>query len=149
MPPAHEMPVLVRTGFREQSDIGWDHFIQGRMSMTWGELIKRQLEIRSIKNQKAEQWGTDLISIHWKNILNMWNQRSIEVSGSTEEEKQERRKRILNQSKKTIQQKYPDFPQSSKDLIDASEDALAELMEVQLIAYLHGAKTITKIHTKP
>jgi hypothetical protein len=100
MPSVHKMPLLVRTLFREQSDIGWDHFIQGRMSMTWVELIIRQLETKNIKNQKAEQWGTDLIIIYWKNILNMWNQRNVEVLGSTEEEKQEQRKRILIKVKK-------------------------------------------------
>jgi hypothetical protein len=67
------------------------------------------------------------------------------VLGSTEEEKQEQRKQILIQNKKTIQQKH----------FDAKDDVLAELKEEQLLAYLHGAKwsqkytqTVTKRNTQ-
>jgi hypothetical protein len=92
LPEVNAIPVSLRTVFREQMLIGWDQFIRGRITMSWSEIINNHLEERKIKNINAEQWGTDLLSINWRFVIRMWNQRNQEVLGSTETEKEERRK---------------------------------------------------------
>jgi hypothetical protein len=137
-----------RTVIREQNQIGWDHFMRGRLVISWEAIIKEHLRQYQIKNTNAEQWAIEMLNINWKHILAIWNQRNKETLGDTEEEKQERQKNTLIRQIQNLQQKHPNIPQTHRDLIDATEETLVELTEAQLAAYLHGANIITKIHMR-
>jgi hypothetical protein len=97
----------------------------------------------------VEQWGPDILSINWRHILTIWNQRNTGTLGSTETDKEEKRKEKLITIIWELQQKYQDIQHTHKILIDTMEEILIEMSEAQLIAYLHRAKIITKIHAKP
>jgi hypothetical protein len=58
-----------------QYDIGWRHFMRGRISIEWGNIMQHHLEVNQIKNMSAEKWGTGLLFINWKHILHIWRER--------------------------------------------------------------------------
>jgi hypothetical protein len=100
MPHINTFPALIRTTIREQNYIGWDHFICGRITISWSGIISDHLQQNQIKHMNTEQWGVDLLSINWKNILDIWKQRNSETLGATETEKSEHRKKTsLEESK--------------------------------------------------
>jgi hypothetical protein len=53
----HGVSNLTRKAAREQIRLGWDHFIGGRLTITWGETINEHLQGQQIKNFSAKQWG--------------------------------------------------------------------------------------------
>jgi hypothetical protein len=64
------------------------------------------------------EWGADLISINWRYINELWTQRNVEQLGSTDTEKESRRKQNLIRSINSIQRKYGEsLPPSQSILI--------------------------------
>jgi hypothetical protein len=57
--------------------------------------INHHLQLNQIANIKADQWATDLIGINWKYVITIWLQHNIDYVGSTELERQARRKMTL------------------------------------------------------
>ena len=45
----------VTSAVTSQDDIGWNHFIRGRVSMDWGAIINSHLQLNTITNFTAEQ----------------------------------------------------------------------------------------------
>jgi hypothetical protein len=72
-----------------QQSIRWDHFIQGRLAIEWGNIINNHISNKPTIKQNAEDWGTKLLKINWKYILELWNVRNDEVKGSNLEERTE------------------------------------------------------------
>jgi hypothetical protein len=66
----------------KQQQFGWDHFIQGRMVISWSMILNETIHQNQIKNTNSEQWVTDLHSINWKYILSLWNHRNTETLGA-------------------------------------------------------------------
>jgi hypothetical protein len=58
----------------DQSKIGWDHFIRGRLALLWGRNINDHLQQNRIINITAEQWGADFICINWRFFNLLWHQ---------------------------------------------------------------------------
>jgi hypothetical protein len=85
--------------YLSQSQLGWDHFIRGRLSLKWERIIKSHLQRNGISNITAEQWGSDLLQINWEHIIELWLQGNIEVHESSEAEQTERRKNSSMKSK--------------------------------------------------
>jgi hypothetical protein len=125
----NEILAATRTAFRRQNHIGWDHFIQGRISTSWGDVIKHHLQNQGIKNTTAKQWVTSLISINWKHINALWIQRNKEMLGDTVTDQCEKRKQKLIGRIMLLQQQYPDLPASQRMLIDADHEMFLELSE--------------------
>ena len=74
---------------RQQCQLGWRHFIRGRMSMEWGQCIYAHIQQKEIKGITEEQWGATILSINWKHILKIWKSRNGTEHGSTAEEQEE------------------------------------------------------------
>jgi hypothetical protein len=70
----------------QQSAIGWKHFIRGRLTIEWGNIIHRHLQKENITNMNAEKWGSDLLYINWKHVLKIWRVRCEELHGTTPEQ---------------------------------------------------------------
>lgn len=49
--------VKLQEAYIHQSNIGWDQFAIGRISITWGNLVKSQLQEKSFD---TEAWGSKL-----------------------------------------------------------------------------------------
>jgi hypothetical protein len=46
----------VRTAYISQTQLGWDHFIRGRLTLHWEQATKDHLQRNSIGNSTVEQW---------------------------------------------------------------------------------------------
>ena len=80
-PPAIETLVpqasrQLRQAYQEQSQIGWRHFIQGRLSSNWAQFINFEIRMKKREGHKnkvrfktAGSWGTKLILIQWTHII--------------------------------------------------------------------------------
>ena len=75
----------VQAAITAQQNIGWEHFMRGRITMQWGDLINHHLKDSKIQPEEmdAEQWGTKLININFKYVLELWDLRNEEVFGKT------------------------------------------------------------------
>jgi hypothetical protein len=125
--------------------IGWDHYIRGRVSLSWNHDIVHQLCDTRIPHITAEQWVAVLISINWKHIIALWLQRNLDNFGSTDSVRQAWRKIKMIQTIKNLQNSHRySVPPSIKILIDASESTLEEMTEEQIADYLYSVKTLTK-----
>lgn len=63
---------------REQHQIGWEHFIKGRITKERASFINHEMTTKKVdtKYYNAEKWGTDIISINWKFVLELWKLRN-------------------------------------------------------------------------
>ena len=82
----------VMSAVTSQDDIGWNHFVRGRVSMDWGAIINSHLQLNTITNFMAEQWRSKMIEINWKYVLQIWDLQNEETIGKTKED-------ILNKRK--------------------------------------------------
>lgn len=65
----------------EQNNIGWDHFIKGRLSKKWHRILPNTLQYKPSSKHllKPEQWAKQMICINWKYVLELWNNRNLIV----------------------------------------------------------------------
>lgn len=68
----------LQKAIQQQEDIGWRHFIRGRLTIEWGNINNSHLEINNIKQYNAEKWGAKLIEINWKYVLKIWPKNGID-----------------------------------------------------------------------
>ena len=133
---------------KQQDDIGWRHFIRGRLTIEWGNIINSHLEVRNIKQYNAEKWGTKLLEINWKYILKIWRQRCEDLHGATKDEKDRLKKEKLLQEIEHIQSTNKELLTKKSEWIHEDIDELAQLDNEALEAWLYGAKIVTKINQK-
>jgi hypothetical protein len=129
-----------------QQSIGWDHFVQGRMVIEWGNIINQQISTRPTIKHNAEDWGTKIIKIPWKYILKLWDTRNDKVKGSTQEEKNTNLRRDMIDEIIYLEQKYPDIPFDLRLFVNADRATLEGMTTSALISYLYGAKIIIRTH---
>jgi hypothetical protein len=55
----NDVPAEARMAYLSQSQLGWDHFIRGRLSLKWERTTKSHLQRNGISNITAKQWGSD------------------------------------------------------------------------------------------
>lgn len=63
-----KLPELIIKAYVSQCNIGWDKFLQGKISSIWKEVI-------NLDNKKSENWGQTIISHSFQFFLNCWEQR--------------------------------------------------------------------------
>jgi hypothetical protein len=56
------------------------------MAIEWGNIINYHFATKPTIKQNAEDWGTKLLKINWKYILELWDIRNDGVKGSNQEE---------------------------------------------------------------
>ena len=76
----------LKESYQEQKDIGWGHFLRGRISIVWAKFINFEIRQQQREGRKkkfrfksAESWGTKIILIMWPHINNMWEERNKAV----------------------------------------------------------------------
>jgi hypothetical protein len=130
----------------QQNNIGWNHFIRGRLSIEWGNIVQSHLETNQIKNMSAEKWGSDLLFINWKHILKIWRERCEEVHGKTPEQIEKSSKARLLEEIRHIQSSNTNLAHSEHNWILEHIDTLSEYNSKTLASWLYGAKIISKIN---
>jgi hypothetical protein len=111
---------------REQNAIGWEHWFKGRLTMTWGTLYNHDLRTTNhgMRNQTAEKWSKNLISMTWDFMLESWTIRN-EIEHSTEGDQTQNIKDRLIQKIMWNQEKIVHFPTSY--LRNLTQDQIQDL----------------------
>jgi hypothetical protein len=136
--------------YRNQTTIGWRHFVRGRMANEWAELIKFQLSAQSIdtKVMSVERWGVQVISINWHSVLTSWEHRNtVEHGTSTTEQNNKWRDKLLIEVK-YLQQMNPPMSYVDKDWFDRPYNELEKLKAPSLLAWIRNARQLVKINRR-
>jgi hypothetical protein len=133
---------LFSKAIHQQHDIGWTHFVRGRLSIEWGNIVQTHLEKHQIKNMSAEKWGSDLIFINWKHIFKIWRERWEENHGTTPEQIEKSSKTRLLEEIWHIQMINADLANSDHSWILEDIEALSDYNSKMLEAWLYSAKII-------
>jgi hypothetical protein len=132
----------LETTLRTQNNIGWEHFLRGRMTIEWGHQINQHISTQPQHNITAEQWGAKLIAINWKYILKLWQQRNEEIHGTSIEQTEQSRQRLMIEEIQYIKSGLQNIPFDIANLINLSIEELRKLPIQALKAYLYGAKLV-------
>ena len=132
----------IQQAFRHQSRIGWDHFVRGRLSITWGILINETITKQDFD---AEKWGTKIIDINFKYLILLWEHRCLIEHGTTDEEQESKLKtKLLNEIMHMQQTSHPRNDNDAK-IIHHDFEALRKLNSNQLQDWIVGARIIYTI----
>jgi hypothetical protein len=129
-----------------QQSIGWDHFVQGRMAIEWGNIINQHIASKPTIKHNAEFWGTKLLKINWKYILELWDTQNDEVKGSNQEEQNSNLRRDMIEEIIYLQHQNPDLPFELQFFINNDLAALEDMTTNAFISYLYGTKLIMRTH---
>ena len=80
-------PTLIQA-YKTQNEIGWRHFLKGRISIHWSTLVNGELQdINNIQENETktrtynpESWGSGLLQVMWRHILIFWKIRNDAVA---------------------------------------------------------------------
>jgi hypothetical protein len=135
----------------KQHAIGWRHFIRGRVSLDWGNLINNHLASENIPHINAEKWGVELLKINWKYILKIWRDRCEDLHGRTPEQNESYKKNRILEEIKDIQSNNTHLNSTPHAWILDEMDKLQTYDSKALQTWVYGAKIIAKrnkIHIK-
>jgi hypothetical protein len=96
----------------------------------------------------AEDWGTKLLKINWKYILELWDIRNDEVKGSNLEEQNSNLRRDMMDEIIYLQQQNPDLPFEMQLFLNIDREALEAKATIALISYLYGVKLLIHTHRR-
>jgi hypothetical protein len=135
----------IQQAFNNQSKIGWDHFVRGRISLTWGAIVN---DLSANEQFDTEAWGTKLIDINFKHLLLFWEHRCDNEHGTTKEEQESKLKtKLLNEIRYMQQSSYPRNDNDAK-IIHQDFEQLSKLECRQLQDWIVGARIIYQICKK-
>ena len=91
--------LFLRQAYEEQTMIGWNQIIRGRLAKSWELLLSQEIETRNQRRgpkkqkqfQSAEIWGRKFIVVLWKHVISTWEVRNSTIqsihtaTGSTRE----------------------------------------------------------------
>jgi hypothetical protein len=80
---APEASVYLTQAISEQTEIGWNHFLYGRRTETWGTLYNHDIASKEhgLYHPTAEKWGTAIIEKTWNFVLEVWDCRNKKEHG--------------------------------------------------------------------
>jgi hypothetical protein len=134
----------VMKAYNNQETIGWQHYVRGRMTIEWGNLINKHLAMQKKYKFNAEQWGMKLMSINWKYILQLWETRNKEVNGDTPSKVESIRRQNMINEILHIQATHPDLPIAISHLISREPASLQAMTTSSISAYLYGAQLVAE-----
>jgi hypothetical protein len=136
----------LKKAIKEQGKIGWDHFIKGRISREWASFINHALKEtdQATKYYTSETWGTDIISLSWKFVLAIWQQRNLDTHGTTSKEKSDKSKERLMNEALWIQEQNRNIQGEDRDYILTTPELLENMLPSNLQAWLRNVKILIK-----
>jgi hypothetical protein len=127
--------------YTKQAAIGWEHFVRGRISISWGNIVNKQLS-GTTDNFNTEAWGSKLVSINFKYILLLWEHRCKEEHGKNAEEIEYNLKRKLLEEIYHIRDKFRSNHFKDNNFINCNLHKLQEQDSGQLQGWLAGARIL-------
>jgi hypothetical protein len=135
---------LYQQALSQQNRIGWDHFIRGRLLITWGQIVNDHMVHNGITSTTAEKWGSALTKLNWEYVLRILTKQNEELHGLTKEYQDRLQKQDMTAELKQLQQEHLDMPHIQRRLISASEERMKEMTKFRLASYLAGARILAK-----
>ena len=135
---------------KKQNNIGWEHFIRGRIAIEWGYLVNRKLKEQKISPEEmdAETWGAKLIAINWKYVLEMWKLRNGEEHGTDAVTIEKKKKERLMAEILHLQEENKDVSISDANWLLEDADILMENDSNRLEIWVYGARILGQINQK-
>jgi ribonuclease HI len=130
----------------QQQKIGWKHYIRGRLTIEWGNIIHRHIKKEKITNMTAEKWGANLLSIHWKHILKIWKERCKEVHGTTPEQIEQHKKECYLEEIQDLQSKNQNLAHTEHEWLLEDINQLQSYNSNNLQTWIYEAKIISGIN---
>jgi hypothetical protein len=116
------------------------------MATEWGNIINQHIASKANINHYVEDWGTKLLKINWKDVLELWELRNDKVKGSTTEEQNSNLRHAMIDKVIHLQRQYQDLPFELNLFINNDRDTLESMTTNALILYLFGVKLIIRTH---
>jgi hypothetical protein len=84
--------VALKNAHMEQMQIGWQHWIKGRISINWGTLQNYDIKTKDtgIRFDTAKKWAMELILLSWEFAHDCWlirNNKEHDMDGDPETRK--------------------------------------------------------------
>jgi hypothetical protein len=134
--------------YNTQAEIGWQHFVRGQIIIAWGSIINNHLATQKTHKFNAEQWGTNLLSINWKYILQLWEARNQETHGDTPKKSEVIKRQNMIDEVLHIQSTHTDLPLTARQLISRDQISLRSMSTASISGYLYGAKLVAEAASK-
>jgi hypothetical protein len=141
--PTHSIEVM--EAYKQQDNLGWYHFVRGRITIEWGNLISNHFSQQQRYPFTAEYWGSKIMSINWKYIFQLWSLCNTEVNGETSEKTESiKRQHTINEILH-IQNTHSHLPHSARDLINRDLQSLWAMNTSSISVYLYGARMLVEM----
>lgn len=156
-------PSDLQKAYNDQTRIGWNHFVRGRISIHWQKLITHHLrnqppdpiEESSTKKKKKKsdqvrtsfEWASRLIVASWHGILILWDLRNRSIHGAKGKHNSTAEKSRLLQEARSLLDIYTE--NSDHFEIDWFKKPLEELEKYSVIslkAWVRNARMMVRLH---
>jgi hypothetical protein len=138
----------VTEALKSQYKIGWQHFVRGRVSIDWGAIINVHLQTNKITNITAEQWGSKMLAINWKFILQIWSIRNEETLGKTNEDVLNKRRAKVLVELQHISATNQDIAGDNADILNVNMEEYQKMNANQVETILYSARILAKINKR-
>jgi hypothetical protein len=142
----HDLQDSIQQACDEQSKIGWEHLIQGRISIKWEDIIASHLDANKIweKEMSALVWGRTLVKTMFQFVLELWNQRNTEAhTPNANKESTLSRQRILDQIE-ALQASQPQVRHCVRDFVYRDFKLIKKYSLNNLLSWYRMATCIIK-----
>jgi hypothetical protein len=136
--------------YKNQTTIGWHHFVRGRIAQDWADLIDHELESNDIeaKVMTTTRWGARMITICWSKVLTLWDTRNTSEHGETAEEMQHKLKTKLMKEAKYLQDSNPEMSHVDRDWFDRDLEELEKTSLSNIYAWLRNSRALIRINKR-
>jgi hypothetical protein len=150
--PNQHLHKLINDAFVHQNNIGWGHFLRGRVSLHWKLCIAEYYKIRQPGDTyNPTLWMTKTVDAIWDYFLAIWTERNGELHGRNYEEQ---RAIALETTRDEVTKIY----EASKRYVNDAESAILHTRPLKQIltwtkahldAYLATAEVILEQNVDP
>jgi hypothetical protein len=142
----------LKKAYINQLEIGWGHFIRGRVSIEWITIINYDLQNKTNtpprkgirRFHSADPWGLALINIMWNMILTTWETRNKTVQQIYINTGQTRDNSILIQAAIQETTDLRNIPYADQDWAKKTPEELGRMHPLSLATWLETIKRVKK-----
>jgi hypothetical protein len=141
---------LLKRACSEQTSIGWEHLLSGRLTHTWGTIIANHLHQQKTSDidMTALTWGRKFVRLMFDLVLQLWSQRNDDGHFSSRIHDSKLTRDRLMANIEAMQSSNPDIQHSDRVFIYKSIENLQTYSLSNLQAWYRMAKNIIMANKK-
>ena len=143
---------LINEAFVHQSNIGWGHFLRGRVSLHWKVCIAEYYKIRQPSDpHNPSLWMRKMVEAIWQIFLKIWLTRNGELYGKNYEEQKEIALRTTRDEVTRIYEEAKHYVNDAESRMLHSRplEQILNWSKAHLDAYLATAEVILEQNVDP